>query len=327
MKLKTFLIYKMKTLSVFIIVIVLLTACTSRNTGFSTIEKSNCYKQSDYQYTAGDLPARLIERHIDPILSENFSFESLNAANAIGLLDLLAEYTQLQKEKSLSLDHRLMVLELQHQISQKINMSSLEISSVTSELDCEEKRTNQIANYLINQADDRERNLVIGSIAVGAVGAIASEVLNNDPDAGKSGSYVAIGAAIAETAFGILMLTNKKKVAFNHQRNTLGEIWHGPETSKTLPAAIWYYLNFKDEKYRKEALRELLVKNWADYGQIADDVKKKNQNNTEIYFGDGGKYSADELKNRADMYDQIESFIGLMKQDLKTLSIEFYQLK
>jgi len=42
-----------------------------------------------------------------------------------------------------------------------------------------------------------------------------------------------------------------------------------------------------------------------------------------LYFGEGGRYTAEQLKNRAAMLDQVEASITLMKQDLKVLSIEF----
>lgn len=47
----------------------------------------------------------------------------------------------------------------------------------------------------------------------------------------------------------------------------------------------------------------------------------------ELYFGEGGKYSAEQLSTRADMLDQLESHINLMKQDLRKLSIEIEQIK
>ena len=45
-----------------------------------------------------------------------------------------------------------------------------------------------------------------------------------------------------------------------------------------------------------------------------------------MYFGNGGQYGADELDNRADMLDQTESYVTLMKQDLKTLMAEIAKL-
>lgn len=292
---------------------------------FGNRDKSNCYNQADYHYNFDELPTSLEIQSLDTNLFQDFSFESLNIANAFGFLNLLGEFNILKHDhlQNPSTENKLKLIELKLEIIQKINNASLEISSVTSELDCEEERASQIANFLKGKVEKQERNLVIGSIIVGAVGAITTEGLNNHPSAGKAGSYVAIGTAITEATLGILMLTNKKKIEFFHERNTPGEIWTGSLTSKTLPPSIWYYLNFKDAENRKTSLRNLLIQHWETFGQVEKKTNNKTNDTDEIYFGLGGKYTFEQLENRADMYDQIESYISLMKQNLKTLSEEF----
>lgn len=293
----------------------------------NTLTKSACYNKADYNYTTEDLPNKLIPNDIDSVLNTNFSFDALNVANAIGVIQPLKEYVLLKEKYKTdsSLENRLNILELRMSIIEEINIASLEISSVTSELDCEEERVDQIANYLKAKADQRERNLVIGSIIFGAASAVTIEGLNNSPNTGNSGSYVAVGSALVGTVLGVLMLINKKSVDFLHERNTIGEIWNNVSVSKTLPPSIWYYLNYKNDFNKKQSLNELLKEYWEMYGQV-EKKRKKNKGNPDIYFGSGGKYSSDELKNRAEMYDQIEAYIKLMKQDLEALSVEFKRL-
>ncbi len=318
---------KQIALPVFIILFFSLSSCSGiKNiSSIPDFDKSNCYNQTDYHYTVEQMPSPAYKMKTDTTLSNHFSFESLNVANAIGVLNLLTKYAVLKSEyiNQPSLNIEIELLKVRQTITEKINTSSLEISSVASELDCEEERADQISNYLKSKVEEREKNLVISSIVVGAAGAIAAEVLNNTESAGNTGSYVAVGASLIEATLGVLMLVNKQKILFTHLRNTPGEIWNAPPTSSTLPPAIWYYLNYKDEEKRKESLRELLVENWTTFGQVEKPDKKGNDKAEELYFGKGGLYSAEELKNRADMYDQIEAYINLMKQDLKILSIEF----
>jgi hypothetical protein len=45
-----------------------------------------------------------------------------------------------------------------------------------------------------------------------------------------------------------------------------------------------------------------------------------------LFFGEGGEYTAEHLMNRANMHDQIEAHINLMKQDLKLLASELENL-
>lgn len=286
-------------------------------------DKSSCYQQPDYLYTVDNLPKPIDEIRIDSTLSAHFSLPSLNVANAIGLLDLLTKYavtkTAYHKEPSTAL--RIELLEIVQAINRKVNTASLEISSVTSEMDCEEERASQISHYLKNKADERETKLVIGSIIIGAAGAITAEILSNGSTS-DAGLYVAIGTSLTEATLGVLMLIKNRKVSYYHTRNTPAEIWNGPAISKTLPPSIWYYLNYENPANNKNSLRKQLIENWTAFGQIK--TSSKDGKTTEpVYFGQGGKYSAEQLQNRADMYDQIESYIALMKQDLKQLSIEF----
>ncbi len=313
--------------SLLIVISIVFAACSGSRqvSSASNWAKSNCYNQTDYRYTEADLPRPFHHIKIDTALGNRFSFESLNVANAIGLLDYLAQYAALKIEypQNPTIEKRVALLELRQTITEKINISSLEISSVASELNCEEERASQISNYLKSKGDQREKNLVISSIIIGAAGAIAVEGVNNSPSTGKTGSYLGVGVSLLEATLGFLMLTNRQKVSFSHVRNTPGEIWLAPTTSKTLPTSIWYYLNYKDSDKRKVSLRELLVENWAAFGQVSQPTAQDKKKQSQLYFGNGGKYGAEELQNRADMYDQIEAYINLMKQDLKILSLEF----
>lgn len=314
------LMQKIKGLSL-IIVLFFLQSCSNEKKTFSKFEqgKSSCFTQSDYNYSSLKLPKPIYSLKIDTILSNHFSIASLNVANSIGILDRLNKLieTKYKLQNNSSIELKIELLENIQFIQHKINTNSLEISSVTSELDCEEERASQISNFMKNKADEREKRLIIGSIIVGSVGSITAEILSNQTS-DNSSTYVAIGTSVAEAVLGVLMLVNNKKITFLHTRNTPAEIWNGPEVSKTLPPSIWYYLNYKNPSDNKPSLREQLIHNWTNFGQI----DSNNKTIKPIYFGDGGKYNADELQNRADMYDQIEAFISLMKQDLKQLSIE-----
>src|SRR5690606_40409747 len=77
--------------------------------------------------------------------------------------------------------------------------------------------------------------------------------------------------------------------------------------SPTLHAALpIYYLNYEDKN--QPALRKDIIDKWSQFGQIDQDALHISS----LYFGDGGVYTADELNNRADMYDQLESQIYLL---------------
>jgi len=227
---------------------------------------------------------------------------------------------------SLTLEKRIEIVELSQRINQRINISSLEISAVASEMDCEEERADQIATYLKGKEDDAETKLTVGSIVVGAAGAIIAGALIVKGDAGNAPEFIGIGAGLTEATLGVMILLNKRKVEFYHSRNALKDIWFAPETSTIFPQSVWYYLTYEKPDCSTKSLRQQLVDKWLGFGQIADTKEKNKEKVYSLFFGEGGKYTADQLNNRANMHDQIEAQINLMKQDLKLLALELEKL-
>lgn len=312
------------------ILIFVLTSCAGlKNAQLSSqLDKSNCNQQVTRDYTKDKLPKPIHTIDIDTVLTKRFSFQSLNIANAIGVLDLLTMYVDLKEDfkSSPTLEKRIEIVELLQRINQRINISSLEISAVSSEMDCEEERADQIATYLKAKEDNAETKLTVGAIVVGAAGAITVGILLAKGDAGNAPEFIGIGAGLTEAVLGILILMNKRKVTFYHPRNALRDIWTAPETSTIFPSSVWYYLTYENPSANQKSLRQQLVDNWLLFGQIADTKERNKEKVYDLFFGEGGKYTADQLINRANMHDQIESHITLMKQDLNQLAFELEQL-
>nr|WP_121272173.1 hypothetical protein [Pedobacter schmidteae] len=285
-----------------------------RNALFS----SNCNQRNLYNYTVEQLPTPLYKQQLSKRLTRYFDHNTLNIANAIGILNLIDKYIELRSDKdSTSLISRLSVLEVRQKIDHKINTASIEISAISSEMDCEEERISQVANYLSSRQDERESKLTKGAIVVGALGAILTGGLIKNDAASNS---VGITTGVAEAGLGVAMLFNKESVEFHHERNALKDVWFNTSTSNIFPPLIWYYLNYKNPEIgQNKSLRDQMVEKWINLGQIDLDPKKSS---LELFFGRGGEYATDQLENRADMYDQLESNITLMKQDLKALSLE-----
>lgn len=309
-------------------VLILLSACgASRNIRIDNyLLQSSCNQQNRYAYTKEELPVDLHQKSLDTLLLTTISFESLNVANAIGIIDKLEAYVKVKREylRKPTLENRLDYIELSSFIKNRINLASLEISATASEMDCEEERTSQIADYLKRKEDDKETKLTVSSIVVGATGAILTAAIEKS----KPEKAVGLSTGITEAFLGVMILLNKKKIEFSHPRNSLKEIWEGREVSDIFPPSIWYYLNYYDPNGKIPSSRRVeLIQKWVNFGQISDIKSKKKSQLLNLYFGEGGKYTAEQLANRANMYDQLESYINLMKQDLNKLSFEFEKLE
>jgi len=283
------------------------------------LTSSKCYQANEYHYTEKDLPISLSKSGLETSpLSKKISQNSLYIANIIGIIPYLKEYNDIKSSnKQLTLEERVHLLEIEQVMDQKINNASLIVSAVSSELDCEEERTSQIANYIKDKEDDLESKLTIGAIVLGATGAILTGGVIKDETASN---VVGISTGVGEAMLGLTMLFNKRKVDFDHQRNILTDIWLGPTTSKLIPAFIWYYLT--NDYNGQPSLRIEIIEKWDHFGQIDNDSEKL----ANLYFGKGGKYTADQLSNRANMYDQLESQIYLLKQKLMTLANEIDEI-
>jgi len=306
----------------YLLLVLFLTSCaTTKDLSLNQfIKTSKCNQQKEYFYSISELPTSLESSYIEGTsLSKKITSNSLHIANTIGVIDLLEEYNDLKSRKVPvnELEDRIRLLEIKQEIDHQINFSSLIISAVSAELDCEEERVSQIANYLSDKQNSLESKLTVGAIVVGATGAILTGGVIKS---GKASNAVGIGTGIGEAALGLTMLFNKKKIDIKHERNILKEIWEGPETSTLFPSFIWYYLNHEDED--KTSLRKEIIEKWTQFGQI----EKSPNVLSNLYFGTGGKYTSDQLNNRADMYDQLESQIYLLKQKLMTLAIEIDEM-
>src|SRR5690554_1106329 len=213
----------------------IITSCSGiKESQFSKqLVKSNCNQLNAYSYTKEEIPSPLHELELDTILTNQFTFKSLNIANAIGLIDYLSAYLEIHEdiEEEPSIEKRLAIIELSNKINQRINFASLEISSVTSEIDCEEERADQLAAYMSNKEKDIETRLTVGAIVVGAVGAVSSGILLYKGNKSNAPDIIGIGGGLLEATLGLLILSNNKKAEFHHQRNALKEIWEGKDTS------------------------------------------------------------------------------------------------
>lgn len=311
----------------FIITVFLLSSCSStKNVQLQQyINKVSCHQQNEFQYTVKTIPQPLYQLSIDSSLTRHFTPASLQVAHAFGMLNLLQQYveTHRQYKASPSMEERINLLELSQQINNRINQASLEISSFASELDCEEERLTQIADYLKGKERERESKLTVAAIVVGATGGIGSSALALGDRTDKAGNYVAIASGVTEAVLGILMLTNNRTLTIEHPRNALRDVWEGKDSSGIFPPSLWYYINYYNPAYPEQAsLRYQILQRWMSFKQIDVASTKNKKKLLDMYFGNGGKYSTDQLYNRANMYDQLESYIKLIKQDVMALSLQ-----
>jgi hypothetical protein len=69
----------------------------------------------------------------------------------------------------------------------------------------------------------------------------------------------------------------------------------------------------------QQTLRELLIIRWREEGRLGKTGSEMEERRIQLFFGDGGTYSVDELRARAAMLDLLKTDISLMHQGLTRL--------
>ncbi len=264
----------------------------------------------------------------DTALTARFTSGDLNAAHAIGILPYLGEYVAVQKtnRQAPTLETRLRLLQISQKISRRISLASMEIAAVSSELDCEDEKLTQMADFMQNKENKRETRLTVLSITAAAVSDLVPPFLPDNKE--KLGNVITIAAGALGATLGAMILFNERKVVVEHPRNALRDVWEGKANTDIFPPLIWYYLkNPNPDAPDPRSLRERLLQRWQRFGQIEEPSGKEKVKLRHLYFGDGGEYTTGELYNRAGMYDQLESYIRLISQDLAHLLRSFERLE
>lgn len=323
--------HMMKKKLILIFLSLLLVACGSAKKLNYNLDQTNCSIPVSLKQNITSNPVPFYKLDLDTSLTNYFSTKSLYIANTIGIFNLLNEYAEkIKTYKSMrSIEKRLELLELSQNISSKISLASLEVSSFASELDCEEEKIAQIADYLSGKEQGTESTLTSVAIGIGAISSVSLGALAIAEKSNKNTELIGIGTGISEALLGVWMLVQNKKATVVHHRNILRSLWTGSDTAAIFPSFIWEYLNYynPNSTIDNTSKRTSIINQWEAFNQINVAKPDKAAVLIELYFGNGGKYTSSQLYNRANMYDQLESYIKLMKQDLTLLTIELENLK
>jgi len=254
----------------------------------------------------------------DPILNKYFSIQALHTANYLGLIpELKSMVAAPEKER----EDKIQDLEY------KVSTVFMKISVTAAELDCEEERADQIADYLLDISSTRNWMLTLYSIILAAIGTIIVSLMDlvfNTKKTIYRSVQIVFGITVA--IIGVSILTTQEiQISFNHERNLLGEIGNDDTNSHFHPE-VWNFLTKPEAREKgKPPLREVLIGRWKTTGELgakSDDEKNKL---LKLLFGKGGLYSASELRIRANYFDQLESTVNLMKSDVLNLQEQLYR--
>jgi hypothetical protein len=245
---------------------------------------------------------------------------ALEVVHIIGADDLVAQlHVPDRNRPEGNTEARLHLLQVRQQLTLRILLALLDVKSAAAEADCEETRADDVADRLQDEQEKKATRFTVLSLLGSGVGGALSGGLALAAQAVAAG-IVGIAAGVTEATFGSMALSADTRHEFRHERNLLKEIWEAPKTPKLFPESVWRFLNRPmrhDPAHR--SLRETLIARWYKDGRLGEPDSETERHRKALFFGGGGTYTADELRDRAVMLDMVESDVNLMSHDLEHL--------
>jgi hypothetical protein len=302
----------------FVVIIFIFSSCSLTQPSLKVSQLNYCAPTTPYHYDSAYLPQKDITAHLDNNKSifKKYSNQDWFLANATGSFFLLKELVELQNGK-LDEEDSIYCLVKKQEIFNRLLLASIELQSIAAELDCESERSKQLANYLDQINDTRVQKLTITSVVTGAATAIITSV---SKDHNTQVVVGVMGSLISAVFGGLAAISSKKMVEVKHYRNLLADIWYDPEKSTVYPPFIWYVLKTKEFNADKSiSIIQSLKIRWIEEGLVdgLNDRKKE-----DLFFGEGGKYHADDLHTRTSMLNQLKAEIRSINENLQSLMLK-----
>ncbi|HRO61128.1 MAG TPA: hypothetical protein PK177_18505 [Burkholderiaceae bacterium] len=214
----------------------------------------------------------------------------------------------------------LRLLALRQNVMDLIVRAMLDVSSVISEIGCENERGDQLRDYLDKLENRRMRSLGVGSILVGAVTAFLSGGLALLEPHTKGSDIVGILGGATEVSIGVAGLSDRHAGKLGTERNLMRDVWEAPMESTLFPASVWRFMNSSiGLGPGAPTQRELLIAEWRTGDRLGSAGSDEEEARAALFFGSGGTYGIDDLNTRDSLLDLLEATVHSMNQYLRLL--------
>jgi hypothetical protein len=248
---------------------------------------------------------------------ESFSPRFHRIAAAVGLLPLLRRSLALEAEQAAGkpgADTKL--IQLRQQILARTLLATLEATSLSAVVRCEQARADELADSLAAKQAKSAQVATVVSIIIESATMVATGGLILAGHEVAEGIAALIGGTMA-ASFAGLSLYQPGEHEFHHERNVLKDIWENPKEAQYFPAPVWRFLNEPTED--GTSLREQLVASWEHLNRIKGQTAKEQRQRFSLLFGAGGLYTIGDLRARGAMLEMLAAAIDLMHDELEVL--------
>lgn len=207
-------------------------------------------------------------------------------------------------------------LRAQLTLQERLRGLSVELAAARFEIDCLGDRIEDLRDRFDRSEQDRERNLTIASIAIGAILGVAAGAWELGGADSDGPAWMGVAAGTGSAALGIAaLLPSGIAVELHHPRNPLGAIVTNHDPQRIFGTFLWRMLHSVPSG-GTTTLREKIVAKWSE--QIGEAVPPSERERIEmLLFGEGGVYDASALDLREALFDVLEREIDAMYRDLE----------
>jgi hypothetical protein len=241
---------------------------------------------------------------------------AVHIADVMDLLPLLNRMAAVERDPNRHAETE----RLRRQLLARLQLATLEVSSLVAEIECEVHRADEVQDRLKNLQTTRTTFQTILGVIFGGLANIVSGGIGMATQAGDAGNIASVAGGALEVFFGSSANFTKVKQEFSHPHNHLTAFWNGDKENVFFSERVWRFLtqpNIRD--LEGQSLRDVMLKGWREAGRLGEPGSNGEQARMRLFFGEGGVYTSEDLHVREAMLQELESGIQLMHQDLETL--------
>ncbi|HWV47212.1 MAG TPA: hypothetical protein VN039_14515 [Nitrospira sp.] len=246
---------------------------------------------------------------------------SSRLATLLGLDRALRDLSTLQRDHAANAGPSSEFLWRNEQIMNRISLASFDVVSTVTELDCEEARSDHVADGLTElRQDKQERGLFLALVGDAFIGVVAGS-LSLAGKATAAAANAILGGVLATGIGGAATIFLSVDHEFLHPRNHLAELSEAKEFSPLFPDSVWRYLTTSPDP-SEGTIRDELLRRWERDGRLGVPGSEDARRRETLLLGAGGTYDIRDLRVRSEMLNHLKSAVLQMGQDLNALMYE-----
>ena len=299
-------------------------SCSSGNMITSVTIDTDCPPVMDY-ISSDFLPLEPLLA--DTFLTSNYSVQSIIVANAYGLVDDIRDLKTLKIEETLPNSNdtiRLATLEKAIEIDKTMNLATLEIQTLQTFLNCNNRKLIQAKTDLAQLNNTTRSTFSNSAIIIGVVSSVlvaAAVISDGQLNSGSFKDWVGIVGGLVAAGLAIISERVDKKIRLSHSHNAIAAIWNGTNDQGVFTDNTWYLLN---QPYLIDSsdlsIRDSITKIWKSSKSLL--LEEDNMKYIPVIMGNGGEYTEEMIQLRINMLEEVKHSIVEVSRLLSLLTYE-----